>query len=211
MSFVRDDGSYALATSDEKARRRADLRLPHVAPLTVFVEGIRAQRGLGAEIPFFDPCDGGILADALFLLEAPGRNAVRSGFISRDNPDPSARNFRSLLAAATIPRERTVLWNIVPWYLGTGTKIRAAGSTDIAAGVSHLPGLLKLLAGLRVVVLVGHKAQRARVAISRLTDARLFSTLHPSNQVVTCWPERRAELERDLHAVAAFLLRERFE
>jgi len=51
---------------------------------------------------------------------------MSSGFISRDNPDPSARNFRALLAGAGIPREKTVLWNIVPWYIGSGVKIRPA-------------------------------------------------------------------------------------
>jgi uracil-DNA glycosylase len=205
MASFRPDGSYALASVDEQARRRANLRLPHVAPLTAFVEEVRAERGLGAKIPFFDPRDGGIRADALFLLEAPGPNALASGFVSRDNPDPSARNLRALLAAADIPRERTILWNIVPWYIGTGTKIRAATSADIKAGVAFLPRLLTLLVRLRVVVLVGRKAQRAREVVANLTRARIFNTLHPSNQVVTCWPERRMELQRELHAVAACL------
>jgi uracil-DNA glycosylase len=203
----RSDGSYALSSMDERASRQADLHLPHVAPLTAFVEAIRTERGLGSEIPFFDPRDGGTRAHALFLLEAPGPKAVCSGFISRDNPDPSARNFRALLASAAIPRERTVLWNIVPWYIGTGVKIRVAESIDIEAGVAYLSRLVGLLIGLRAVVLVGRKAQRARDAVSHLTPARIFKTLHPSNQVVTCWPERRKELERDLRDVAAFLAR----
>ncbi len=163
------------------------------------------MRGLSNEIPYFDPCDGGINASVLFLLEAPGPRAVRSGFISRDNPDPSARNFRALLAGAGISRERSVLWNIVSWYIGTGTKIRAALGSDIEAGASHLSPLFALLPTVQAVVLVGRKAQRARTRVGQLSSARIFELLHPSNQVVTCWPERRKELEHGLCQVNAFL------
>lgn len=200
-----EDGSYALASDEERTNRRAALNRPHIARLTTFVRTIRATRGLGNEVPYFDPCDGGINASVLFLLEAPGPRAVSSGFISRDNPDPSARNFRALLAGAGISRERSVLWNIVPWYIGTGTKIRAAVASDIEAGVTHLPPLFALLRRVRAVVLVGRKAQRRRARIEQLSSARIFETLHPSNQVVTCWPERRKEVENDLLQVAAFL------
>ncbi len=189
----------------ERERRRADLYLPHMGPLTAFVEAIRVESGFGTKVPLFDPRDGGTDAQALFLLEAPGPKAVKSGFISRDNPDPSAQNFRALLADAGIPREATVLWNIVPWYIGTGVKIRAATSRDIEAGITYLPRLLALLPAMRAVVLVGRKAQKAHDAVSRLTGARLFRTLHPSNQVVSCWPERLKELQADLLALSSYL------
>lgn len=202
---AREDGSYALASAEEQARRRVDLHAAHIAPLTVFVNTIRVERRLGGEVPYIDPQDGGTHARALFLLEAPGPKAVRSGFISRDNPDPSARNFRALLTGAGIEREQTLLWNIVPWYIGTETKIRAAGRSDIRDGAAYLPHLLALLPELQAVVLVGRKAQKARPTIAQLTSARIFGTLHPSNQVVTCWPEKRKQVEHDLRAVAAFL------
>ena len=202
---LSEDGSYALVSDEERTSRRAALNRPHIAPLTTFVQTIRAKRGLSNKIPYFDPCDGGINASVLFLLEAPGPQAVNSGFISRDNPDPSARNFRALLAGSGISRERSVLWNIVPWYIGTGTKIRAAVASDIEAGTTYLLPLFALLPGVRAVVLVGRKAQRARSRIEQLSSARIFETLHPSNQVVTCWPERRKELEHGLLQVAAFL------
>jgi uracil-DNA glycosylase len=202
---LRDDGSYALASTEERAIRRTALNRPHISPLIAFVDRIRSVRALGDKIPYFDPCDGGVHADVLFLLEAPGARAVSSGFISRDNPDPSARNFRKLLAEAAIPRERSILWNIVPWYIGTDTRIRPATRLDIQAGAAYLPTLLGLLPELRAVVLVGRKAQRARGLVARLTKARIFELLHPSNQVVTCWPERRKEIECGLSEVAAFL------
>jgi hypothetical protein len=53
-------------------------------------------------------------AECLFLLEAPGGNAVE--FISRNNNDETAKNFFKLNTDANLPRMRTVSWNIVPWY-----------------------------------------------------------------------------------------------
>src|SRR5450759_1526622 len=110
MSTIPDDGSYALASLEERENRLRMLHRPHIAPLTQFVLDLRKQRGFSNEVPYFDPCDGGIRAHALFLLESPGPKARASGFISRDNPDPSARNFRALLHEANILRENTVLW-----------------------------------------------------------------------------------------------------
>src|SRR5437660_8308534 len=110
--------------------RRAQLHEPHIAPLTAFVEEVRRKAGAGAAIPDFDPWDGGVDAEILFLLEAPGPRAVASGFISRNNPDESAKNFFQLNAEAKIPRKRTVTWNVVPWYIGDGKSIRAADRTD---------------------------------------------------------------------------------
>ncbi len=81
-----------------------------------------APKSLKTPVPHFDPLDGGINARVLFLLEAPGAKAVASGFVSRNNPDETARNFFDLNMAAGIARRDTVCWNVVPWYIGTGTK-----------------------------------------------------------------------------------------
>lgn len=65
----------------------------HIAPITAFVERLRERMGPGAAIPFIDPWDGGIHAEVLFLLEAPGPKARNSGFVSMNNPDETAKNF----------------------------------------------------------------------------------------------------------------------
>lgn len=62
-----------------------------IEPLTKYLAKIKAEHP-EKELPCFDPYDGGIHAKALFLLEAPGPKAVSSTFISRNNPDPTARN-----------------------------------------------------------------------------------------------------------------------
>lgn len=89
-----------------------------------------AAVGPQASIPDFDPWDGGVHAQVLFLLEAPGSKAVDSGFVSRNNPDETAKNFFELNRDAGIPRELTVIWNVVPWYIGDGARIRAAKSQE---------------------------------------------------------------------------------
>lgn len=204
-SVAWDPEVYALANPSECQNRRNRLGEGHIVPLTQLVEKIRRETKLGRKIPYFDPDDGGSRARVLFLLEAPGPKAVQSGFISRNNPDPTARNVLQLLNQAGIKRRESALWNIVPWYTGSGQRIRPARRSDIQAGLKYLEQLLRLLPHLVAIVLVGRKAQAAASTLTGLTNARVFETLHPSNQVVICWPEKRRQLLRQLRRVRAFL------
>jgi uracil-DNA glycosylase len=86
----RTDRPKTNADPIELARKRALLRESHVAPLTEFVERLRAAEG--AVVPWFDPTEGGVSARILLLLEAPGRKAALvaeggSSFVSPDNND----------------------------------------------------------------------------------------------------------------------------
>ena len=101
------DEPYALKDAKERRQRSDRLHDPRVAPLTPFVRSLRLMSR--KTVPDFDPHDGGVEARALFLLEAPGRQAVATGFISRNNPDPTARNMCQLLATVGIPRTATLL------------------------------------------------------------------------------------------------------
>lgn len=183
------------------AARLQQLRDPHVASLTAFVEELRREAGSGAEIPYFDPWDGGVEATILFLLEAPGPKAVRTGFVSRNNPDETAKNFYELSLDAGIDRKKTIIWNAVPWYIGDGKKIRAANPKDLADGLKPLSRLLALLPKLRVVVLVGRKAQSAAAQLdaSRYT---LFTCPHPSPMFVNRAPENREKIIAVLRQLA---------
>jgi hypothetical protein len=89
---------------------------------------MRQEQNLTVEVPNFDPNNGNEKAMFLFILEAPGPKAVKSGIISTDNPDPSARNFKAQLSEAGIEQSQIAIWNIVPWYIGNKerTKIRAS-------------------------------------------------------------------------------------
>jgi uracil-DNA glycosylase len=98
----------------------------------------------------------------------------------------------------------------VPWYVGDGEgRIRAVNSDDIRAALPHLGSLLGLLPHLRVIVLVGKKAQSAATEIRRLTSLPLVMTHHPSARVFNVWPEKRGEAEATFGEVARLLGRSR--
>ncbi len=201
------DKPKSLGDSRHRAERFLRLHESHVNELTVFVDRIRHERRCGDAIPYFDPADGGVAAECLFVLEAPGPGAVQSGFISRNNPDESAKNWLELNAQADVPRNRTVSWNIVPWYVGSGGRIRPADLTDIEEGWPYLLQLLEMLRPLRVVVLVGGKAQRVapRLRVIR-PDLRLMTCPHPSPMFVNRKPQNREVLLAALREVATALI-----
>lgn len=189
---AKPDTPKSLAHPNERANRLALIKSPHVAPLNDMVKALRDEFGPQYQIPYFDPLDGGTSAECLLLLEAPGPKAVASGFISRNNPDETARNFFLLNQQAGIDRSRTVTWNVVPWYVGSGTKIRAANATDMRSARAALSTLLSLLPHLRVVALVGAKAQRVRAAIS--PTMQVFAMPHPSPMFVNRAPGNRERI-----------------
>ena len=63
--------------------RRSKLGTRRMWRLKKFVASLRKSIG-NDDIPDFDPLDGGVHAECLFLLETPGKQAVRTGFISRN-------------------------------------------------------------------------------------------------------------------------------
>ncbi len=194
---MNTDRSKLLENAAAVAARIKQLRDPHITPLTAFVDELRREAGPGAEIPYFDPWDGGVEATTLFLLEAPGRKAVQTGFVSRNNPDETAKNFYELSLEAGIDRRKTIVWNVVPWYIGNGKKRRAPTSKDLAEGLKPLPRLLALLPKLRTVVLVGRKAEKAAMQIDK-SRYTLFTCPHPSPMFVNNAPGNREKILRVL-------------
>jgi uracil-DNA glycosylase len=165
----------------EKEHRLSLIYEKHIAPLTEFVHQMRIDKGNQYQIPYFDPLDGGINSSMLFLLEAPGPNAVKSGFISRNNPDETAKNIFQILIEIGIPRSKTTLWNIVPWYIGNGQKIRPANTQDIFQGWSYFTKLMQLLPNVDTVVLVGIKAQKIQHRVNeKYKEIKTIECYHPS-------------------------------
>ena len=162
---------------------------------TKLVNRIRKEKNLSNEVPGFDPKNGNERAKYLFLFEAPGARAVKTGQISFENPDPTARNFRSQLAAAGITREEIALWNTVPWYIGNKerTSIRAAKGADVQAGIKYLKPLVSAMTNLRCIVLVGGAARKAHVFLSHVTTARIVSCHHTSARVKNSSPKAAKE------------------
>jgi hypothetical protein len=188
----------------EVQRKLGLLREPHIEPLTAYVESLRLERGGGEAVPWFDPTEAGVRARILLLLEAPGPRAVGatdprpaaagSGFISPDNNDASAETMWRLLGEAGVVRSRDVAtWNIVPWYVGDGLRIRPVSTADLDESAPAIRRLIDLLPDLRVVVLLGKKAARGwkRLGIDSLV---VLEGPHPSPLVVNPRPAARGEI-----------------
>jgi len=170
-----------------RQRRRAMLHEPHIAPLTDYAARLRKRGSI--EVPDFDPFDGGIHAQVLFMFEKPGpmtASNAGSGFISRNNDDPSAEATFAFMQRADIPRKLTVTWNAIPWWNGT----RKVTGQELRDGVASVRELIALLPSLRAVVLVGRNAAKAKPHLSNGTDLALFTSAHPSPLVRAKYPER---------------------
>lgn len=169
-----------------RVRRSLMLHLPHVVRLTAYAHSLR-QSGSG-EVPDFDPCDGGTDAQVLFLFEKPGPMTAQgtgSGFISRDNDDPTAAATFRFMEEARLPRKLTVIWNVIPWWNGTVKVTRQ----ERVEGAKEVRELLGLLPELRAVVMVGKNAASVRSGLES-TGKKLFASDHPSPRVKARWPER---------------------
>lgn len=188
------DQPRSMRFEEVRAARRAMLDLPHIKPLAEFAADIRLRHGV--EVPEFDPLDGGVGASMLFLFEKPGPmtsdvkiGRTGSGFISRDNDDPTAEATHQFMKAAGIPRAETITWNVVPGWNGT----RKITADELREGVAEVERLVMLLPRLRVVVLVGKKAGRA-APLLRSSGLLLFESAHPSPLVRASRPDEWASI-----------------
>lgn len=193
MDFQEDDHSRSMRDAAVRERRRAMLTQPHVAPLTEYAAKQR-QRG-SIDVPEFDPLDGGVNAQILFLFEKPGpmtAEATGSGFISRNNDDPTAEATFKFMEQARIPRKLTVTWNVIPWWNGT----RKVTGQELRDGVACVRELITLLPKLRAVVMVGNKAAKAKAYLEG-TGLALFTSAHPSPLVRARFPDRWNAIPED--------------
>jgi uracil-DNA glycosylase len=154
-----------------------DLRLtePHIHPLMTLVDGLRAR---GLNVPNFDPNDGGINAKALFLLESPGPRAVVSGYVSRDNPDPSARNLGKALDYAGFKRSDVTIWNVVPYCVSSIDQNRNASTQQIIASAPDTQAFINLMPQLRVIVFCGRRAAKAKPQLRLSPFAKSPTPVH---------------------------------
>ena len=181
MSAGREPAApRSLRDPEAREARRRLLSEPHIRPLTAYVEQLRDRSP--DEFPDFDPLDGGVEARLLFLMEKPGpmTSALRtgragSGFISRDNDDPTAEAIFNFMGNAGIPRRETVLWNLIPGWNGT----RKVTAREVREGALEALRLVQLLPRLKAVVLVGARAEEARPFLTS-GGFSLFSSVHPS-------------------------------
>jgi uracil-DNA glycosylase len=158
---------------------------PHVAPVNRLAA--RIAGATDSVVPSADPDGGGIDARVLLLLETPSRaGGYTTGLISVDNDDTAAANLWRGLDAVGLDRRLVLVWNAVPWYVGSADKIRSPTPGEITAGQAWLRELLDLLPGLRVVACFGRAAARAVLPLRPELVARgltLLEAPHPSQRV----------------------------
>ena len=158
---------------------------PHVAPINALAAQIAAATD--GIVPGADPDGGGVDARVLLLLETPSRaGGYTTGLISIDNDDTAAANLWRGLDAVGLDRRLVLVWNAVPWYVGSPDKIRSPTPGEITAGLAWLRRLLDLLPKLRVVACFGRAAARAVLPLRPELTARGLSLLeapHPSQRV----------------------------
>jgi hypothetical protein len=212
MIPVGEDHPRSMRDPTVRARRIAELGNPRVVNLTKFVRELREHSPVWRttssvwEVPDFDPADGGVTAQVLFLFEKPGpmtakegrRKRQGSGFISRDNDDPTAAAIFRFMRRAKLPRERTVLWNLIPWWNGT----RDVSGPELKDGLDRVKDLIDLLPNLRAIMLVGTNAAKARPQLELATKLCLLGSSHPSPLVRARWPERWEAIPSEWERVA---------
>jgi hypothetical protein len=116
------------------------------------------------------------------LLETPGPRAVASRFVSRDNPDPSARNIGKALDDAHLARSDVVLWNVVPHCVSSAEQNRNATASQIRGAIPDCQAFLDTLPRLAVVVFCGHSARRAIRFLWLPAHVSVLRTFHPGAQ-----------------------------
>lgn len=186
--------------------RLALLSQPHVAPLSNFRAQLLEDLPKSSFVPNFDPKDGGIEARVLLLLETPGRVPRATQFTSLDNPSMTSKNLLPMVMGAGLKRSEVLMWNLVPWDIGTETKIQSTTSNHHSIGTAALLRLLELLPRLRVIVFFGTKAQVALKDVQVVrTDLLLIRSPHPSPSNLNTRPKSRQEILVALTSAASAL------
>lgn len=195
-----------LSDPAEQARRAALMTEPHMQQLASFLEDLRYHE-FNKNVPSFDPCDGGCEAQALFLLKSPGAGPLRTGFVSRDNPEPSAANFHQLCESVGIDRRRTLLWHVFPWHQGDQKMYKPEQNAEMKKALPYLKELLDLLPRLRVVVLMGKEAQAIEPLIREAKAVTIIKTFVPSERVINTGKEKEVKVQGDFLLLAQILQR----
>lgn len=173
------------------------------------LEALRAHiaAATGADVPGFDPADGGGHARLLLLLETPGPRTRPGDLVTRDKPTPTGANLRRFLGESGIARADLVMWNAVPWVIhAEGARNRAPRAGELRAGLAWVPALLDALPRLRVAVLAGRAAGLAEPVIRAARPAMAVLRMpHPSPTIVCTSPAVGARIRAALAEAAALL------
>jgi hypothetical protein len=200
MSLI--ENQFSLASMTERRRRLEMLDEPQVEPLSRFLQHI-CNDNPDKCVLHVDPRDGGIHCKALFLMLAAGTNSTSSGFLSIDNTDGTAKNFRELFRVASIPRKDFLLWNIIPWTIGKDSEgNREMKDRDIEKGLQYLGVLFKRLQQLKVIVLLGKNTHIYKDRIQQFKGLPILEAAHPTPTVFNCHRKVKAQTQATFLEVA---------
>ncbi len=173
-----------MSVDDMWSRKREKLsQKPKMGPLREFTDDLRNHSG--ENVPNFDPDDGGIEAEVLFVFQDPGPTVKDSDFISRDNypfnkRDYSAKNVTETSGRVNLHRDRTISWNAVPWRV---EPMDLSREFRRAKREKWLTELLTMFEGrnLRAVALFGNYAHGLADEVrATRPDLEIFEGLHPA-------------------------------
>lgn len=185
MTDSEDDHPGSMRHPEVQARRKAMLGLPHVNELTGFINKMREREG--RPVPDVDPLDGGVNAQALFLLDTPGTKAKNSGFVSSNNPDETAKNMGAAWQKAGLKRCHVLLWNVVPHYVENDSTKK-----QVREAIENTQAFIDKLPDLKVVVFCGEKAWSAKKYLTLSPSVVALFTCHTGGQAYH-------HHERDIH------------
>jgi len=174
--------------ADQHARRHE----AHIKPINDLVDEL--FRVGNRFIPYVAPLYGGINAEVLTILQDPGpktQSDAGSGMLCAENDDPTAELFSNCLDAAGLDVARTIPWNAYPWYIN-----KSPTASQLNAGLIPLRRLLDLLCKVRVVILMGRKAEDSWKRFCKCygTESSRYKeirTLHPSRRGIIRGGQKR--------------------
>ncbi|WP_432533715.1 uracil-DNA glycosylase [Kineococcus arenarius] len=186
LAYERGELLSAVHCPEVLADRRERTYDGVIGDLNRWVDTIRERTR--ESVPYFDPTAAGEGTRVLVLLQDPSQEAeVGSGFISRHNNDPTARNIYLAAEQAGLHQECSLLWNIVPWWVANPARQGLESRRSLKGEAARArPYILELVQKLpqrpAAIVLAGRQAQTAWGALGDL-DLRGITVLscpHPS-------------------------------
>lgn len=155
----------------------------HLEPLNDLVDRLRTKRS--GQVPHIHPEHGGVHAPVLSVLSDPGKATQRTRVLWTQNPDPTSRRQRELMAEVGLLPRDLCPWNAYPWQLDPDSDPPAPDVGMLAAGAVVLSDVIGLMENLQVLLLQGRSAQDAwdilRAFRTRLAHPRfeVVRTMHP--------------------------------
>jgi len=158
--------------------------------LTIFEEAKNCTRCYGntpLHVPLPDEKNGGINAKILFLVERPGRVGTgKSGRISFENEDPTAKFFRDLFFSIDIDRRDIFITNVVLCHpIIVGYKDTPASSRELKNCLYFLERQIKIIRPKLIITLGIKPLQAIKYLYPHRTTLKKFELKNNIGEAIT--------------------------